>query len=387
MLRANQNHADERALVVKLKGMTWDHPRGFDCVVAASKTYADAFGVEVTWDKRSLQAFADAPIDMLAASYDFIVLDHPHVGQIAETGALLPLPSDLDPAASLGGSAESYLWKGEVWAYAIDAACQMAVHRPALTGSLPTTWESFHSPEATQFRPLTPLLPVDAFDMLMTLVAGRGEEVLPFNAHTFVSEGNGLYALEVLRRLYNLGPDAQVDMNPIKVLETLASTDEFAMSPCLFGYVNYSRPGFRKHPLRYFDLPLSKGHSRPRGILGGAGIGVSAKTQDPDAAIAFARWITSQEVQSGVYLANNGQPANRYTWKDQAQNPEVAGFFEGGFHTIDNAWTRPRDVWFLGFVDDVCEIMPDFFRKNIPADRFLAQINALFQHHYNGATS
>ncbi|MGB5557682.1 MAG: carbohydrate ABC transporter substrate-binding protein [Paracoccaceae bacterium] len=368
-----------------LKGMTWDHPRGYDPVVAAAAAYRAETGTEVRWDKRSLQAFADAPILDLAAKYDFIVLDHPHVGQIAETGALLPLPAAGGQGTSLGGSEESYYWGGQCWAYAIDAACQMAVHRPDLGRPTPQTWEDLLRPEARDFRALTPLLPVDAFDMMMTIVAGRGEDDLPRGPREFVTESNGLYALGILRALYKLGPDAQVDMNPIAVLEILSDTDDFACSPCLFGYVNYARPGFRRHRLSYVDLPLCAGHARPRAILGGAGIGVSAQTVDPEAAIAFAQWITSEPVQSGVYLANNGQPANRKTWQSQAANPDVAPFFKGGFRTIDAAWTRPRDVWFLRFVDDVCAIMPDFFRKAIPAEDFLGTLNTLYRHHLQGA--
>lgn len=370
---------------MKLSGITWDHARGYDPVVAAADLYARQTGVEIAWDRRSLQAFADAPIAELAARYDFIVLDHPHVGQIAETGALLTLDRDLDPQASLGGSAESYVWNGKRWAYAIDAACQMAACRPDLRKVQPGTWEDFLAHDSGQFRPLTPLLPVDAFDMFMTLVAGRGGEDMPLDADRFVSDDNGVYALTILRALYDLGPDEQVDMNPIAVLEALSTTDEFACSPCLFGYVNYVRPGFRRHRLAYFDLPLCDGYDRPRSILGGAGIGVSAHTQEPEAATAFASWIASPEIQSGVYLDNNGQPANRHAWLDQADNPDVAGFFKGGFHTIDNAWTRPRDVWFLGFVDDVCAIMPDFFRQGIAAEAFLARINTLYQQHRKGA--
>ncbi|WP_323772440.1 extracellular solute-binding protein [Antarctobacter sp.] len=370
---------------MKLTGMTWDHPRGFDPVVAASNAYAAETGIEIAWDKRSLQAFADAPIADLAERYDFIVLDHPHVGQIAETGALLPLPVPTDASASLGGSAESYLWQGKCWAYAVDAACQMAAHRPDLGAPLPKLWEDFLQGDAARFRPLTPLLPVDAFDMLMTLVAGRGEVDMPHDAAHFVSPQNGEYALRVLRALYALGPDEQVEMNPIRVLETLSTTDEFACSPCLFGYVNYARPGFRAHPVSYFDLPLCAGASLPRAILGGAGIGVSARTRAPEEAVAFAQWIASEPVQSGVYLDNNGQPANRHTWLAQGGNADVAGFFQGGFHTIDNAWTRPRAPWFLDFVDEVCAIMPEFFRKRVPEDVFLTRIDALYQHHLQEA--
>lgn len=366
---------------MKLRGMTWDHPRGYDPVVAASAEFARTAGVEISWDKRSLQAFADASIAELAERYDFIVLDHPHVGQIAEAGALLPLPAPEDPESSLGGSMESYFWEGRCWAYALDAACQMAAYRPDLGAPRPRLWEDFLAPDARRFRPLTPLLPVDAFDMFMTLVAGRGGEAMPHDADHFVAADNGLYALGVLRALYKLGPDEQVDMNPIAVLETLAGGDAFACSPCLFGYVNYARPGFRQRQVAYFDLPLCAGWPRPRAILGGAGIGVSARTAQPEAAIRFARWITSPETQSGVYLNNNGQPANRRTWLEQKENPEVSGFFSGGFFTIDNAWTRPRAPWFLDFVDEVCAIMPDFFRQAIPAETFLARIDALYRQH------
>ena len=111
---------------------------------------------------------------------------------------------------------------------------------------------------------------------------------------------------------------------------------------------------------------------------------MSARTDHPEAAIAFARWIASEPVQSGVYLANEGQPANRRTWLAQ-RDGDAEPFFRGGFATIDAAWTRPRDPWFLGLVDDVCAIMPDFFRKRIPEDAFLAEIDRLYRHHRAGA--
>lgn len=366
---------------MRLSGITWDHPRGYDCLVAASATYEKAAGVSISWKKRSLQAFADAHIADMALTYDLIVLDHPHVGKISETGALLPLPEPADPSASLGGSAESYLWNGNCWAYAIDAACQMAVYRPDMNPPLPIFWEEFLGADAHRFRTLTPLLPVDAFDMLMTLVAGRGEERLPFSKDTFVSEKNGRYALGILRALFRLGPADAVRMNPIAVLETLATTDEFAGSPCLFGYVNYARPGFRPHKLQYFDLPLAHGHSRRRGILGGAGIGVSAGTAEPEAALAFARWLASEPIQSGVYLANEGQPANLHTWRIMLDDPNYAGFFKGGYRTIVDAWTRPRASWFLGFVDDACEIMADFFLKHLSPEDCLGRLNRAYRHH------
>ena len=372
--------------MTQLRGMTWDHPRGFAPLEAASAQYAAERGVSITWDRRSLQAFADASIEGLAAEYDFIVLDHPHVGLIAETGSLLPLDMPADGAAgSLGGSLESYVWNGTLWAYPVDAACQMAVRRPDLPGAAQPDWETALGAEPSDFSIVTPLLPVDAFDMMMTLVAGRGEEDLPVSGDAFVTDENGLLALAVLKALYKLGPSEAVRWNPIHVLEAMSTTDEFAYSPCLFGYINYARPGFRPHLLDYADLPSFRGMNRRRGILGGAGLGVSSQTAEPDAARAFAAWIASEPVQSTVYVENDGQPAHRATWDALARDPRYAGFLTGGRATIDDAWTRPRDIWFLGFVDEVCEIFPDFFLKDRDEETFLAELNALYRSHRRAA--
>lgn len=369
-------------MTISLKGMTWDHPRGYACLDACSEHYAQQTGVNISWDRRSLQAFADAAIDDLSQTYDFIVLDHPHVGQISATGCLLPLPPLRDAAtASMGGSVESYFWNDTLWAYPVDAACQMAVRRPDIDHPIPRTWQDIVVHPDLYPKTITPLLPVDAVDMMMTLVAGRKEENLPYSDSRFTSEENGLVALKVLKALFKLGPSEAVSWNPIKVLEALSTTDEFAYSPCLFGYINYARPGFRSHQLIYDDLPLFEDFSARRGILGGAGIGVSSNSRFPDEAVAFAQWVCSEPVQSGVYLENEGQPAHRQTWQKKADDPDYSGFFSGAFKTMSEAWTRPRDDWFLRFIDDVCEIFPDFFLKDQSEEAFLSDINSLYRSH------
>ena len=77
-----------------LKGMTWDHPRGYDPLAACSALWRERTGVAVTWERRSLQDFESFPVDELARQYDLIVIDHPHVGQVTREGCLLPF----DPA-------------------------------------------------------------------------------------------------------------------------------------------------------------------------------------------------------------------------------------------------------------------------------------------------
>lgn len=364
-----------------LKGITWDHPRGYLGLEAASKQYENQHDVKISWDRRSLQAFADAPIEKMADAYDFIVLDHPHVGLIADTHSLLPLSYPEDAAeSSLGGSLESYVWRDRLWAYPIDAACQVAVKRQDLCPHELPNWESALAGDFN-LSTVTPLLPVDAFDMMMTLIAGRGEENLPHSSIEFCTQENGLLALRVLKALYKAGPSEAVSWNPIQALEAMSTTNDFAYCPCLFGYVNYARPGFRDHQLQYCDLPSFKGSTLKRGILGGAGIGVSAKTDHPDDARKFAEWVTSEPIQSGVYLENEGQPAHLQSWRKMGSDDRYSGFLKGALHTMENAWTRPRDVWFLGFVDDVCEIFPAFFLKDRDEEAMLKEINALYRNH------
>src|ERR1700712_2471094 len=74
-----------------LKGMTWSHPRGYDPMVACSAIWQAKTGVEIVWEKRSLQDFESFPVEDLAAPYDLIVIAHPHVGQITREDCLLPL--------------------------------------------------------------------------------------------------------------------------------------------------------------------------------------------------------------------------------------------------------------------------------------------------------
>src|SRR5688572_29443748 len=75
-----------------LKGITWGHSRGITPLVAYSQRFSELNpDVEVIWEKRSLQEFADFPIEKLTNHYDLLIIDHPWVGCAAATGCVLPL--------------------------------------------------------------------------------------------------------------------------------------------------------------------------------------------------------------------------------------------------------------------------------------------------------
>ena len=74
--------------------------------------------------------------------------------------------------------------------------------------------------------------------------------------------------------------------------------------------------GFRAHRLAFADIPVI-GSSGPVGsALGGTGIAVSAFSKAKDAAIDFAYWVASGDVQRGPYAAAGGQPGHAAAWED-----------------------------------------------------------------------
>src|ERR1700712_548576 len=116
--------------MIHLTGITWNHTRGLLPMLATAQLFEETHpGVSIQWQKRSLQAFADAPLAQLAQSFDLMVIDHPSIGEAATHNLLIPLdehlPTDFlaDQAAnSVGRSHPSYLYNGRQWALAIDAA-------------------------------------------------------------------------------------------------------------------------------------------------------------------------------------------------------------------------------------------------------------------------
>ena len=70
---------------VKLTGITWNHTRGYLPLVATAQRFADQHpDVSIEWHRRSLQEFADFPIERLAERFDLLVIDHPFAGHAGE---------------------------------------------------------------------------------------------------------------------------------------------------------------------------------------------------------------------------------------------------------------------------------------------------------------
>lgn len=123
--------------MIELRGIAWDHPRGYEPLIAASKEFKRSKpSVSIKWDVRSLKDFGDMTIENLIERYDLITIDHPYMGQADKIGLLLKLEEYLTSdqkktleAEALGECYNIYHYKQHIYAMPIDAAALIAAYR------------------------------------------------------------------------------------------------------------------------------------------------------------------------------------------------------------------------------------------------------------------
>ncbi len=370
---------------VALRGSSWDHPRGHAPARETAAAYARASGarVSVDWVPRSLKAFGVDVVETLARDYDLILIDHPHVGTAAESGSLVPLEEYLggDAAvlaeASPGRSFESYEYGGHLWALPVDAACQVACWRPDLLEEPPETWEDV-TRLAESGRVLWPLGDVDAAASFLTLTAQAGHPCGEA-AGAFAHRPTARWALELLGCVAATSDPRCRAMNPIAVLDTMASCDDVVYSPLLFGYVNYSRLDAPGRRVRFGDPPAQAG-GRSGALLGGVGIAVSSRSAQREVAVDYARFVASPEIQRGLYFDAGGQPAHASAWNDPEVDRKAGGFFSGTARAMQGAWTRPRYPRFAEFQTEMIALFGDFSTR--PVDALLDELEERYARLY-----
>lgn len=346
--------------IVELRGITWDHTRGLLPLVAAAQRFGELNpGVKITWDKRSLQEFADAPLDELGKQYDLLVIDHPWAGFAYRSGVLVPLedvlPADFladQMANSVGPSHGSYRYGDKQWALAIDAATPVASWRPDLLIDhglqAPKTWFELMD-LAGRGKVIMPGIPQDTLMNFYMLCCLPGYGLFE-SEEEVIREDLGVEALEMLRELALLQPAEIFDWNPIKIYEVMTQTDEFAYCPFAYGYTNYSRRGYARKLLHYGEVVALNGHPLET-TLGGTGLAISSQTKHLKTAAAFAKHVASPENQITQFTQNGGQPGHRAAWEDEENNRQMADYFKNTLPCLDRAYLRPRYPGSLAFQD------------------------------------
>ncbi len=367
-----------------LKGITWNHTRGYLPLVAAAQRLTDARPeIEITWQARSLRDFGEFPIERLAESFDMIVLDHPFAGYAASHPVVLPLDEGLPEAFladqrahGVGDSYESYEYGGHLWALPIDSATPVASWRPDVLeragAGVPQTWDDLLA-LARRGLVALPAVPTDAMMALYMLCLAFGEEPCA-SPERMVSEETGVAALEALRELVSLCDPVCLTRNPIRTYEVMVGGDSIAYCPFAYGYVNYARADYTRTPLRFGGL-VELGGQRLRSTLGGTGLAIFQTCRDRDLALEYAAFIASPEVQRGMYVACGGQPGHRSAWTDPEANRVTNDYFTNTLPTIDEAWLRPRYSGYIPFQEAAGIVVNQYLAEDGDPRVVLTQID------------
>lgn len=378
---------------IVLNGITWGHSRGYTPMQAYAQRFSERNpNVEVTWKRRTLQEFADFPIEKLTEHYDLLIIDHPWVGCAAATECVLPLdrylPADYlqdQQKNSVGHSHESYIYGGHQWALAIDAATPVASYRADLLKangvSLPQTWDDVLQ-LAKDGKVMVPAIPIDLLMNFYMFCIAHGRE--PFLSDgEVIDEATGIAALQTMQQLYSLIPKDCFLKNPIAVAEALSSSNNHWYCPFAYGYSNYSRIGYAENLLSYAGLVAFNGN-RLRSTLGGTGIAVSAFSKNKELALQFAKEIVSPLCQQTFYVEHGGQPGHRLAWTSRHANDLTNNYFSSTLQTLDESYMRPRYNGYLHFQDEagtpiqhyllhggneqeVLEVLNNIYHQSLPA--------------------
>jgi multiple sugar transport system substrate-binding protein len=373
---------------ILLKGITWDHSRGYTPLVAASQRFHELHPhIEIAWTKRSLQAFADFPIEQLAETFDLLVIDHPWVGYASALSTVHPLDLLINGEVleglaenSVGASFFSYQYDGHLWALPIDAATPVASYRCDLMeeygSGLPTTWEDVLN-LAQKGKVAAPGIEVDVLMNFYMFCIAHGET--PFTSEEgIVTDETGILTLETMREFYSLLHPDFFTCNPIAVAEKMSSTDDFFYCPFAYGYSNYSRDGYGKKLLKYTDLVNFRGKLL-NSTLGGTGLSVSVFSRQPTIAADFAAWVAGESHQRTMYTMHGGQPGHRAAWLCSSNNALTHQYFFNTLSALDRAFVRPRYAGYLHFQDHAGLPLQQYLQHGGRPAAVLKQMNDLYR--------
>lgn len=379
------------AEITTLKGIAWDHPRGYQPLRATSALFAEMHPeVSIQWDIRSLKEFGDMPIEALIDHYDLITIDHPYMGQAYANGLLLSLSERLPHGVvkelenqSVGASYKSYYYKGHLYALPIDAAALVSASRndviSELDLKLPKTRKdllAFYKGLPGDYAIAWPLCPTDLWCSFLTLCAqDAGRDFIDEGT---IEEKTGIPVLDELKHhLGYLHPES-INWNPIQILDRMGAEDEIIYSPYLFGYSNYSRVGYTKNVLNFTNSPKNPEHDVST-VLGGVGLAISSNCHHPDSAVAFITYVANAETQKTVYTENGGQPGSLKAWQSGANNALCSNFFCDTQETMEKAYVRPQHRGWNRFQEQGADLLHNGLVKDIPSKIMIKDLNQLYR--------
>lgn len=395
-------------MTVRLRGLTWDHPRGYLVLDALANALAPA--VSVRWHRQPLADFESRPLRTLADDYDLLVIDHPGLGDAVQDGALRPLNDIAGSAelaqwrtAAIGASFASYTLAGQQWALPLDAATQVSACRPDLMTDRPASWsqacQAVRSARSTLCLGGPHALLMFSAICLASGTPPASAEPGPTGGE-FVPVAAGTAALDVMADLLAHADRDLSQCDPIGVLNAMAAPDGPVYCPLVYGYLTYQRRtepgrgnGYRArrrtaaqrasalppHRLAAFDAPAGPGGIGS--VLGGTGLAVTRSCTGKGATAAAAAQLgllLSERVQTQVFAQLGGQSAARQAWHDATVDRASGGFYSATRASVEQAWVRPRFAGYPKFQLAASAVLRDGLLAGEPPAALVGQVNELF---------
>lgn len=329
-------------------GLTWDHPRGRNALEATAATFSAEGTDTLRWSAQPLEGFESTPIDELAAQYDLIVLDHPHIGDAIAAECLIPLDELYPPEillawsqAAVGPTFDSYVVEGRSWALPLDAATQVSARRRSEVPDAPLEWSD--ALELARRGGVAPSLAgPHAFLSLCSIAVSFGAD--PAADDDFLPASIFDESVQLLSEFAARAPEGTAELNPIGLLDRMSTVGDIRYIPLVYGYAPYSMLDGDARVA--FGSPPRAG-GRVGATLGGTGIAVSRRCVPSAALLDHIAWLMSDEAQRRVIPVHQGQPSARSAWTDAEVDDAAGAFYSGTLDALENSWVRPR---FAGYV-------------------------------------
>lgn len=368
------------------RGLTWDHPRGYQSLRAAASRAEQECGVSITWDMQSLSGFESHPIEELCARYDLVILDHPHVGDAVAAACLKPLEEVFDAAFvaevardTVGPSMASYRIGGAHWAMPLDAAAQvMAAREDLISVPIPATWDDVCELSLKTGAVAMSLAGPHAFLSFLSLVVALGGRRDEGGTEDLISGAAGIAAFDLLSVLASRSPASVAGRDPIGILDHMAAQDDVLLCPLVFGYVNYAAPQSGA-AIRFADAPLSVASGERGSTLGGTGIGVTRRCDPSEGLLRHLGWLMGGEAQRDFIPAHGGQPSRRSVWRDDAVNERWNGFYRGTIRTLEDAFVRPRYAGYVPFQNAASTLLREALAEGASGRAATGRLVALYR--------
>ena len=355
-------------MTVALRGLTWDHPRGYRPLEVFSHPE-----VQVEWDRQPLSGFESTPLVELAGQYDLLVIDHPGLGAAIEAGAVLPVEDVFSPddlalwdSRAVPPTWSSYQLEGHGWALPLDAATQTCVYRPDLA-TPPAAWSDVLRQSGVVLCVAGP----HAGLMLLGLAGGRG-------GHTLLDRQRAVAALELLRAVWRLSDQSAAELDPIGIHELLVA-GEAECCPLVYSYAYYG------HTLAWSAAPrLFDQDSSGNCTLGGTGLAVTPRAYSK--VLAVTRYVRGLlDVQTQLELsAVGGQSAATAVWESPEVDQAWNGHYSATLETVRTSYVRPRFDGWIGFQDALSERVRELLGNDDDLDAAVDRIEDDFKKVRNG---